>query len=185
MRIYPVSFVWQKVDLVDGEDGTATRIWAMVPQQRYHNVCQRQFAEGEAYPLQVVEERSMASHRQFFAAVHEGFKNLPENIAARFPSSEHMRKFLLIETGWFDEKEIECANEKHAKALQAFIRTEDEYARIFRRGSLVIIRKAKSQSLAAMGKQAFQDSKRDVLDLLESMVDVPKGTLMREGGMHE
>jgi len=93
-----------------------------------------------------------------------------------------MRKWILCEVGWFDEKEIDCANEKHAKALQTFIRTEDDYARIFRRGSLVIIRKAKSQSLAAMGKKDFEASKRDCLDLLESMVNVPKGTLMREAG---
>ena len=33
-----------------------------------------------------------------------------------------------------------------------------------------------------MGKERFEASKRDVLDLLESMVDVPKGTLMREAG---
>ncbi len=127
----------------------------------------------------------MASHRQFFAAVNDGFRNLPENVAARFPSSEHMRKWLLIETGWHEEKEFECASAKHAKALCTFIRTEDEYVRISNpknHPTTVIIRKARSQSLAAMGKQDFENSKRDVLDLLESMVDVPKGTLMREAG---
>lgn len=154
----------------------------MVPEPRYENVCRRQFSEGETYPLIVLEERSRASHNAFFAAIHSGWVNLPENVAARFPSAEHMRKWILCEVGWFDEKEIDCANEKHAKALQTFIRTEDDYARIFRRGSLVIIRKAKSQSLAAMGKKDFEASKRDCLDLLESMVNVPKGTLMREAG---
>lgn len=174
-----------KVDLVDGEDGTAVRAWAMVPQQRYHNVCQRQFAVGEAYPLQVVEERSMASHKAYFAAINEGYKNLPEKIAARFPSAEHLRKWLLIETGWHEEKEFECASEKHAKSLKTFIRTEDEYVRISSPKSyptMVIIRKARSQSMASMGKALFEQSKKDVLDLLESMVDVPKGTLMREAG---
>ena len=185
MRMYPVTFCWQKVDLVDGEDGAAVRAWAMVPQQRYHNVCQRQFAAGEAYPLQVVEERSMASRKQYFAAVNEGFKNLPESIAARFPSAEHLRKWLLIETGWHEEKEFECASAKHAKALCTFIRTEDDYVRISNpknRPPLVIIRKARSQALASMGKALFEQSKKDVLDLLESMVNVPKGTLMREAG---
>ena len=187
MRAYPVTFTWQKVDLVDGEDGTAVRAWAMVPQPRYHNICQRQFAVGESYPLQVVEDRSMASHKQYFAAINEGFKNLPENIAARFPSAEHLRKWLLVETGWHEEKEFECASAKHAKALCTFIRTEDDYVRISNpknHPTTVIIRKARSQALASMGKALFEQSKKDVLDLLESMVNVPKGTLMREGGMN-
>ena len=65
-----------------------------------------------------------------------------------------------------------------------FIRTEDEYARMpNNHPTIVLIRKAKSQSMAAMGKALFEQSKKDVLDLLESMVNVPKGTLMREGGM--
>ena len=125
----------------------------------------------------------MASHRAYFAAINEGFKNLPHSYAARFPSADFLRRWLLIECGWCEEKEFECVSPKHAKALRTFIRTEDAYVRINSHPTIVIVRKAKSQSLAAMGKNDFEASKRDTLDLLESMVNVPKGTLMREGGM--
>ena len=177
----PVVFVWKEVEIVD-RDGAIARTAVMVPLPRYGNVCKSQFTLDEEYTLGTVEKRSMASHNHFFAAINEGFKNLPENISARWPTSEHLRKWLLIETGWFDEKEIECASETHARRLQTFVRVEDAYARIYRRGSMVIIRKAKSQSRQAMGTEPFQKSKTDCLDLLEEMVRVPKGTLMREAG---
>jgi hypothetical protein len=181
VKTYPVVFVWRKVDVVC-DDGEIVRQLAMVPMARYGNVCARQFAEGEDYPLVIQEERSMASHKQYFAAINDGFHNLPEKIAARYPSAEHLRKWLLIETNWHEEKEFPLTSEKAAKSLCTFIRAEDDYVRIFQRGSLVIVRKAKSQSMAAMGKEAFEKSKRDVLDLLEAMISVPRNTLMKEAG---
>ena len=181
MRMQPVIFYWKEVDVIDG-DGIATRRMAMVPHLRYGNVVKRQFADGEEYVLAPVEERSMASHRQFFAAINDAFHNLPEKVAARFPSAQHLRRWALIECGHFDEKEFDCDSEKNAKRLATFIRTEDEYARISLHGLKVIVRRAKSQALPAMKKADFEVSKRDVLDLLEAMTSLPSGTLMREAG---
>lgn len=182
MRTYAVVFKWQQVELI-ADDGVATRCWAMVPLPRYDNVCKRQYAEGETYPLEIAEERSMASHKAYFAALNEGFKNLPERYAARFPSVEHLRKWLLIETGWCEEKEFEeCKSPKGAKDLRTYMRTQDAYVRINNHPTIVVVRKAVSQSMAAMGKKKFEASKRDVLDMLESMIEIPKGTLMREAG---
>jgi hypothetical protein len=182
VRIQPIVFVWREVDLIDG-DGVAVRVKAMVPLVRYGNVAARQFTDGEQYPLAPIEERSMASHSQFFAAMNEYFKNLPEKIATRWPTVNHFRRWCLIETNWFDEKEFELTSEKHARALATFIRTEDEYARIaFRGGTKVIVRRAKSQSLAAMGKADFEKSKKDVLDLAESLVGAPVRTVMKNAG---
>ena len=76
-RMIPVMFTW------DGE----RRV--MVPQERFHNVCGRQFEPGEEYALEVVEERSLASHKQYFAAVHDGYQNLNEEAAKHFPTQEH------------------------------------------------------------------------------------------------
>lgn len=183
MRIYPVGFVWRKVDVILG-DGEVVRAMAMVPLARYDNVAKRQFAEGEDYTLTPLEERSMASHRQYFAALKSGFDNLPENIAARWPSAEHYRKWLLIETGFFDEKEFDEASILHAKRLATFIRTEDVYARITVRGTTVIIRRAKSQAVPAMSKVDFEASKRAVLELNDHLTGVEPGTHMREAGRH-
>ena len=77
------------------------------------------------------------------------------------------------------------ASDKHAKALATFVRTEDAYTRIVIRGTKIIIRKAESQAVPAMAKARFEASKKDVLELADSMTGVAPGTHLREGGMHE
>lgn len=181
MKTYPVVFLWRDVDVVDA-DGVATRCKAMVPLARYGKVSARQFVEEQEYPLVILEARSRASHNHYFSALHEGFQNLPEKIAARWPTEEHLRKWLLCEAGWFDESEIDCSSPRHATQAATLIRSFDDYARISVHGAKVIIRRAKSQSANAMGREAFQKSKTDVLDLLEHFTQVPKGTLKKEAG---
>jgi hypothetical protein len=181
-RTQPIAYVWREVDLIEA-DGEVTRTWAMVPSLRYRNVAQRQFGAGGEHVLEPVSERSMASHNAYFAALNDYFDNIPERMEARWPTAEHFRKWLLIEAGWFDEKEFEMESEKHAKALATFVRTEDVYARIaVRRGKTVIVRRAKSQSLKAMGKLDFEASKKAVLDLAEQLVGVPRGVAMKNAG---
>lgn len=181
-RPQPIAFVWREVDVIEA-DGEVTRTGAMVPALRYRNVAQRQFGAGGEHVLEEVSERSMASHSQYFAALRDYFDNIPESMAARWPTADHFRRWLLIEAGWFDEKEFEMESDKHAKALAAFIRTEDVYARIaVCRGKTVIVRRAKSQSLKAMGKQDFQASKKAVLELAESLVGIPRTVAMKNAG---
>ena len=167
-KMRPVLFQWS------GE--------AMIPEARFMPLCDRQFVVGENYPLLPVEERSMASHNQFFAAVHDGWMNLPENISVRWPSAEHLRKWCLIETNFFNESDFDFETEEQALRFAVFYRKVDDYARIYPHGKKIIIRVAKSQSKAAMGKETFQASKTAVLDLIESMVGVKSGTLNKEAG---
>ena len=109
MKIYPVVFHWLDVDVAD-QQGVMHATKAMVPIARYVNTAARQYHEGEEYPLVMLETRSRASHNQYFAAVNDGFDNLPERIAARWPTSEHLRKWLLIETGWFHHDTVSGLN---------------------------------------------------------------------------
>lgn len=178
-RIYPVGMIWREVDVVEA-DGEVQRRWAMVPLKRYDNLAKRQYLAGSEYPLVPLEARSRASHSHYFAAINEGYKNLPEKIAARWPTSEHFRKWCLVETGWFHESEIECANEKLARQTAVLMRSFDGYARISVHGPKVIIRRPRSQSAAAMSRPEFEASKKDVLELAEHMIAVPKGSLRKE-----
>lgn len=125
----------------------------------------KHFVVGEVYPLVTHEERSAASHRQYFASLHEAWMNLPEGEADRFPTSEHLRKRALVEAGYFDEEIIDCGSNKVAPNVGAAIRKRDDFAIIFIRDEFVIIRTAKSQSMRAMGKKVFQESKAKVLDI--------------------
>jgi hypothetical protein len=180
-RHYPVVYKWCMVDVLDGA-GEAHATWAMVPTPRYEGLAYKQYAVGEEYPLVLLEARSRASHNFYFASLQNAFDNLPENIAARFPSVDHLRAWSLVETGWFDEMEVELASEAEAKKLAARTRTESPYARISRHGRRLIARYPKSQSAKSMGKDSFEASKRDVLELLEGMIGVPLGSLSKEAG---
>lgn len=185
MRILPVVFVWQEVDVVD-EQGVVSRRHAMVPQVRYVNVAKRQYHDREEYPMVPLEARSRKSHNAYFAQVNEAFDNLPEPLAPRWPTSEHMRKWLLIETGWFDEKEFDCDTEIMAKRLATFIRVQDSFARILihkmAKGFKLIVRRAKSQSIDSMSGTDFEKSKNDVLGLASSMIGVTTTELKRNAG---
>lgn len=188
MKIRPVVCRWQSVEVVDGSTGAIEKVLAMVPAVRYRKVAGEQYAQGEEYPLIVLEPRDRKSHNHFFAAVSDAFDNLPEGIAARFPTADHLRRWVLVETNWFDEKEFDCPDEKFAKRLALFVRTEDEYARVIvhrpdpenpRDKWKVIVRRAMSQDFASMGKEAFQKSKWDVLHYLEEIIGLAKGSLMK------
>ena len=178
-KTYVIVCRWLEVEVIDS-DGVASRVKAMVPVPRYAGIAERQFADGEEYPMAPVEPRSRASHNHYFAALENGFSNLPESISARFPTPEHLRHWLLIEADWCDEHEFEMANEREAQKLAARIRADSPFSRLTVRGNTVIRRDAKSQSASCMGKRDFEDSKKDVLDLLEHIIGIGRGALMKE-----
>lgn len=153
---------------------------AMIP--RSQRFADRYFVVGETYPMVVHEERSPASHSHYFAAVHEAWKNLPEEAAERFPSSEHLRKRALVEAGFYDEEIIDCGSNKIAPNVGAAIRKRDDFAIIFIRDQFVIVRTAKSQSKRAMGKKDFEASKAAVLEIVAGMVGVKSKELTSEAG---
>jgi len=76
----PVLFSW------DGE--------AMQPLgERMAKLCDEQFVIGMRYRLVEYEDRSSKSHNHYFASLAEAWNNLPEDMAERFPSPEHLRKY--------------------------------------------------------------------------------------------
>ena len=186
MKTQPIVYQWLAVDVTSPEDGVITRRRAMVPLLRYDNLAGRQFSEGEEYTLDVAEFRTRASHSHFFAALHEAFDNLPENLAVRFPSFDHWRKSLLIDEGFYTETEFPAPSKKFAMDLGKYIRGKDSFARILiteKDGALcVIIREAKSQSQSAMGREEFERSKKAVLDRAAAEIDVSRAELTRNAG---
>lgn len=153
---------------------------AMTPLQP--GAAARQFEKGEWYTLEVREERSTASHNQFFAALNEGWQNLPETMADRFPSADHLRKWLLIRTGYRDEVTYVAASKAEAPRLAAFIRPLDDFAVVTVSEATVTVYRAKSQSVRAMGKAEFQRSKDAVLGLLAEMIGTDRKALDANAG---
>ena len=164
-----IACVW------DGESFTpANPHWAKRADQLY--------TVGETYSLDIREDRSTASHRQYFAAIAEAWGNLPDDAAERFPTFEHLRKWALIRAGYRDERSIVCSSKAEARRVKAFIRPMDEYAVVLARDAVVIVYTAQSQSMRAMGKAEFQRSKDKVLDVIAELIGTTRKTLARNTG---
>jgi hypothetical protein len=180
-RKQSIVFVWRLVEITD-EHGEVWQTHAMVPVRRYHNVAAQQFDEGHEYVLAEAKERSRASHNYYFAALTKAFDNLPETVAPNFPTMDHFRKYLLIETNYVDLYPFNMESKKEAYRLATYLRVGDAFARLKIRDNIVIVQRAKSQSYKAMGKQEFEESKKKVLELAAQFVQVTPKQLIREGG---
>lgn len=167
-RPRPIMAVW------DGE--------VLRPLPRFRDLCNRQFAVHEEYPLQIVENRSMASHNFFFASIHEAWQNLNEDDAARFPTAEHLRSWALVQCGYCAENDIVCDNAAEARKLASTMRRYSPYAIIKVSGDVVKIFEPESQSMAAMKKERFEQSKADVLALVAGMARTTPAQLKKSAG---
>jgi len=161
----PLPFTW------NGE--------AMVIRPGFQKRADEAFCIGEGYTLAVVEDRSAASHRHYFAAVNEAWANLPEHLAERWPSAEHLRKAALIRTGYRDERSFACSSRAEAIRMAAFLKPIDDFAMVALSGTTVLVLTAKSQSVRAMGKAVFQESKDAVLNALAEMIGTDAEALAR------
>jgi hypothetical protein len=169
MTAAPIRFSW------DGESFTpASAFWARKADEV--------FVIGETYQLVEHHDRSLASHNHYFAAIHEGWQNLPEHWAHRLPTAEHLRKYALIKSGYADERSIVCASKAEAQRVAAFVKPMDDFAVVLVSEATVKVYTAKSQSMKAMGKAVFQESKTAVLDAIDEMVGVERGATAREAG---
>jgi hypothetical protein len=158
-----LPFIW------DGE--------AMRPLPAFAAAASERFGVGEVVALAPAEPRSSLSHRHYFACVREAWVNLPEGLAERFATDEHLRKYALIKAGYRDERCIVCASRAEARRIAAFIQSIDDYAIITVSDTVVTQFTARSQSGAAMSKAEFQASKDAVMGLLSEMIGVDSTTL--------
>lgn len=155
----PIIFEWT-------DEGT------MKPLGRFKRACDKEFAVGALYPLIIHEQRSQASHNFFFASIAEVWKNLPEELAERFATPDHLRKHCLILEGYRDERTFVASSKAEALRLAAFVKPMDEYAVVVVRECVVVVWTAQSQSRRAMGGKTFNQSKEKVLDRASAMIGV-------------
>ena len=152
----------------------------IVMHPRHPRLADKHFVVGMDYIMVEEEPRSGPSHRQFFACVNEAWKNVPEDMAERWPTAEHMRKWALIQTGYCDETTVVCASRAEALRWVAIARGLDDFCIAVPRDSVVTIYRAKSQSMRAMGKRDFQASKDAVLGKLAEVIGVEPQVLSRQ-----
>jgi len=110
----------------------------------------------------------------YMARVDELWRNLPEDhgVDQWADSAEHLRRYALIKTGWYDSQTLVAKNTAEAQRFAMFCRPIDAFSLVTVEGNVVTRYVAKSQAFRAMGKEDFENSKRDVLTFLEGIVGV-------------
>lgn len=166
MKTEAIAFIW---------DGAA-----MIPLERFRGLASRQFRPGVEYSMVPHRDRSDAAHGLYFKTIELAWKNLPEDIAARFPTSEHLRKWCLVKEHYADEHSMLCANEAQAQSTAVLARALDGYAIIQLNGPIVTVWTAKSQSRHAMGHDLFNESMNKVLERLADMLGISSADLTEE-----
>src|SRR3974390_704359 len=145
-----------------------------VPLPAFAEDCDREFAEGEERWLDTHFDRSMQSHNHYFAALNTSWSNLPEDYRLRFATPQSLRKWCLIEAGWYTTPEPYTLVTPSAALRLAHHLTRDYPAdRIYGDPAdprTLVWKIARSQSMRAMGKKDFQASKDAVLDKAAELI---------------
>lgn len=141
-----------------------------------------EYVVGQVYRMGVHDERSMASHRHYFAQLKELWLTLPDALLPIYPSVEHLRKKMLITAGFCHERQVVFESERDARIAAAVIKPIDEYAIVAVEGCVVTHWTAKSQAESAMGKEDFQASKDAVFHEIDKLLNMPKGTSQKQAG---
>ncbi len=160
-------------------------IWdgnAMIPLPRFKRVCDAQFEVNEEYPLMIVENRSMASHNHFFAALHEGYLNLAEEYAQEFDSEEHLRAWCLCKEGFCTVETYVLNTAEDARKMRQAMKRENPITIIAVTGNVAKVYRPESQSIAAMKKERFEASKAAVLSRVASMARTTVTELKKNAG---
>lgn len=168
MTAPPIPCVWHDAD------------GAFRPLPRSMNIVRAHYGDGEFVMLAQLEERSEVSHRHEFGWLREAWVNLPEGLAADYPSAEHLRKRALIATGWCDVRDYACASRAEATRLAATLRGElDDYTVVIVRDAVVRVCRAKSQARNKMRAADFQASKTAILEWVAGLLGTDPSSLER------
>lgn len=155
----------------EGEFRVVSNYWATKADQ--------EFVVGEVYQMAEQHDRSVSSHRHYFAVVADAWRTLPDMLLEQYPTPENLRKKALVWKGYRDERTIVAASQAEAERVAAFIKPMDDFAVVTVRDAVVRVWTAKSQSVKAMGAKEFQQSKTDVLEFIDDLLGVERGSTAR------
>lgn len=140
------------------------------PLPPFQKQAERQFVDGENYWVEPMSDRSMESHRHYFACLKTAFDNLPEKYGRRWRTIEEFRHWALIQSGWCTTRTALCKSddEVHRRVNEELRYNPD--AEIVIDHHTVTIRSAVSQARKALGKRKFEQSKQDVLAVVSKVI---------------
>lgn len=141
-------------------------------------MCHDRLGAGQVVNLDLDPERSKKSHNHQFAFVKTAWDNLPEHLidAPFAKSADTLRKHALIATGFCDTDMIAVGTEVRANRVAAFnsrmATRMHGYSVTDVKGAVVYCHTPHSQTLKAMGGEAFQASKKAILEWLADLIGV-------------
>jgi hypothetical protein len=149
------------------------------------------FACGQFEELEVVEERSKETHSHYFLCIREVWRNLPEHLVDRFGTDERegteaLRKWLLIKSGFRDQRTIVAATKKQAQDIAASAQWLDRHVVVLIEGCIITLFRARTQRMMKSGedgmdKKDFAASKEATLREGAHMIGVDVATLSEMG----
>lgn len=146
--------------------------------RRAHQDAEQRFGAGEVVWFDPERPRSKVSHDHFFAVVGDAWGNLPERLAARFPTSDSLRHYALCKGGFCDVETFVGSSRAEALRIAAFIRSgAKDGVQVVVDGATVTRLTPHSQSLKAMGAKTFQESKARVLEIIADLLEVSASDL--------
>jgi hypothetical protein len=151
---------------------------------RFMGVAADHYGQGEVVSLVPHQDRSHATHAHQFAWLNDAWANLPDHLQDQFPTAEHLRKWALIKAGYYDEQRIDVGSKAGALRVAQAIRSfpGEDFSAVVVRGPLVVVRRPKSQSRAAMDKVAFQTSKTALMVVVAELLGIEPETLGQHAG---
>lgn len=143
--------------------------------------------DGQVVNLDLDPERTAKSHRHQFAFVRTAWMNLPEHhLGTPYAvSTEALRKYALIQTGYCNTEMMAMGTTERANRAAALLSRVSTNMHGFAItnviGTVVYCHTPHSQSMKAMGGEAFKRSKQDMLEYLADMIGVTADELAKMG----
>jgi hypothetical protein len=132
------------------------------------------YQKGLTYWLTEEHGRSRKSHNHLFAWLDDAWLNLPEYLSDEYPTPTALRKRALIQAGYYDEQIVDAGDPEAALRVAAWAKSsrEEDFSLIIVRDNFVVQRRAKSQTINAMGTTAFRESKQAVLEIVSELLGI-------------
>lgn len=135
------------------------------------------FELGATYRVEFKDHRSAESHNATFAGIARAWDNLTVEDSRRFPTAMHFRKWLLVQNGFADSREVVCDTADDAMRFAVVARSLDSYAVITVRSNVVTIYTAQSMAAKTMDRKTFETAKQLILQQAAEMVGIDVPTL--------
>lgn len=160
MSTGPTRWIWSSENCV------------LRPMKRDLDRCRKHLVDGEVYHLEPIDEVQAGIDKAYHITMREAWKNLPEELSLKFPSSDDFRKHCLCACGFATTRRVgPFASVKAARdAIGAFSASA---AQIELDGAFVVVTTPMSQAMRGdMTREERWRSYRETQDLAAALVGV-------------